>query len=129
MDDPTRASLPDSDPAPPVPESIKPDDTLPDADLSPLPPEYQAVVRRLQAEVDRATTALDRLQAENERLQRRVAELEHRPAVRPDTTTLVLDDDPGALRDQISAFIEAIDTYLDNGADGSPNMSSSPDSP
>ena len=128
MDDPTRASLPDSDPAPPVPESIKPDDALPDADLSPLPPEYQAVVRRLRAEVDRATTALDRLQAENERLRRRVAELEHRPAVRPDTTTLVLDDDPAGLRDRISAFIEAIDTYLENGADVSPSTSSSPDS-
>lgn len=125
MDEPTRASLPDSDPAPPVPESVMPDETSPDDDLSHLPPEYQDTVRRLRAEVDRATTALDRLQAENERLRRRVAELERRPAVHPDTTTLVLDDDPSALRDRISAFIEAIDTYLENGTNGVPDAPSS----
>lgn len=118
MDDPRRASLPDSNPAPAVPASVKPDDASRDADLSHLPPEYRATVRRLWAEVDRATSALDRLQAENERLRRRVAELEQRPAVQPDTTTLVLDDNPAALRDRISEFIEAIDTYLQNGTNG-----------
>lgn len=116
MDEPPASPVPPSDPAPPVPDSIRPTDSDPD-DLGHLPPEYQAAVRRLRKKVDQATTALDRLQAENERLRRRVAELERRPAVRPDTSTLVLDDDPAALRDRISTFIEAIDTYLDDGAD------------
>jgi predicted nucleic acid-binding Zn-ribbon protein len=107
-----------------VPDSIRPTDSEPD-DLGHLPPEYQAAVRRLRKKVDQATTALDRLQSENERLRRRVAELERRPAVRPDTSTLVLDDDPAALRDRISTFIEAIDTYLDDGADVSANALSS----
>ena len=129
MEDPTHPSLPNSDPAPPVPASVAPEDDAPDEaspndDLSHLPPEYRAAVRRLRARVDWATTALDRLQAENERLRRRVAELEQRPAVHSDTTTLVLDDAPDALRGRISAFIEAIDAYLENGADGAPRAPS-----
>jgi hypothetical protein len=72
-------------------------------------------VRRLQVQVERATTALNRLQAENERLRRRVDELEQRPVLQPDTTSLVLDEDPETLRDRISTFIDAIDTYLENG--------------
>jgi len=114
MDDPTRPPLPPSNPAPPVPDSVRRTDS--EEDFTHLPPEYQAAVRRLREKVDRATTALNRLKAENERLRRRVEELEQRPAVHPDTTTLVLDDDPSALRDRISAFIEAIDTYLDDGS-------------
>jgi predicted nucleic acid-binding Zn-ribbon protein len=124
MDESPSSSVPSSDPAPPVPDSIQPTDSDPD-DLAHLPPEYQAVVRRLRKKVDQATTALNRLQAENERLRRRVETLEQRPAVRPDTSTLVLDDDPAALRDRISTFIEAIDTYLDDGADVSANALSS----
>lgn len=115
MDDPTRASLPHANPAPPVPDSIRPPDSD-DEELTHLPPEYRAVVRRLRAQVERAATALNRLQAENERLRRRVEELEQRPALQPDTTTFVLDDEPDALRDRISAFIDAIDLYLEDGA-------------
>ena len=124
MDEPPPSSVPNSDPAPPVPDSIRPTDSEHD-DLAHLPPEYQAAVRRLRKKVDRATTALNRLQAENERLRRRVATLEQRPAVRPDTSTLVLDDDPTALRDRISTFIEAIATYLDDGTDVSADALSS----
>ena len=115
MDDPTRAPLPHSDPAPPVPDSIRPTDSAPGEELTHLPPEYRAAVRRLQVQVERATTALNRLQAENERLRRRVDELEQRPVLQPDTTSLVLDEDPETLRDRISTFIDAIDMYLENG--------------
>lgn len=115
MDDPPRASLPDSDPAPPVPASVRSNEPDEEDDLTHLPPEYRAAVRRLRAKVDRATTALNRLRAENERLRQRVQELEQRPALQPDTTTFVIDDDPEALQDRISGFIEAIDTYLENG--------------
>jgi len=114
MDDPTREPLPHSDPAPPVPDSIRPTDSD-EEELTHLPPEHRAMVRRLRKQVERATTALERLQAENERLRRRVDELEQRPALQPDTTTFVLDDDPDALRDRIASFIDAIDTYLENG--------------
>jgi hypothetical protein len=126
MDDSTRSSLPDSDPAPPVPDSIQSDDTDNEDDLTHLPPEYRAAVRRLRAEVDRATTALNRLQTENRRLRRRVEELEAHPALQPDATTFVLDDDPDALRDRISSFIDAIDTYLENGT-APPEVSSATD--
>ena len=115
MDDPARAPLPHSDPAPPVPDSIRPTDSAPGEELTHLPPAYRAAVRRLQVQVERATTALNRLQAENERLRRRVDELEQRLALQPDITSLVLDEDPETLRDRISTFIDAIDTYLENG--------------
>ncbi len=126
MDAPTRAPLPHSNPAPPVPDSIRPPDSN-DEELTHLPPEYRAVVRRLRAQVERATTALNRLQAENERLRRRVEELEQRPALQPDTTTFVLDDEPDALRDRISAFIDAIDLYLENGTSASETTPSATD--
>ena len=125
MDDPTHPSVPESDPAPSVPDSVRPDTSDEEEDLTHLPPEHRATVRRLRAQVDRATTALNRLQAENERLRRRVDELEQRPAVKPDTTALMLDNDPEALRDRISSFIDAIDTYLDNGTSGSEETRSS----
>ena len=115
MDAPPHASLPDSDPAPPLPDSIRPTDSDSEEELTHLPPEYRAAVRRLQVQVERATTALNRLQAENERLRRRVDELEQRPVLQPDTTSLVLDEDPETLRDSISTFIDAIDMYLENG--------------
>ena len=115
MDDPTRAPLPHSNPAPPVPDSIRPTDLDDDEELTHLPPEYRAAVRRLQAQVERAATALNRLRAENERLRHRVEELEQRPALQPNTTTFVLDDEPDALRNRISTFIDAVDAYLEDG--------------
>ena len=115
MDAPPHASLPDSDPAPPVPDSIRPTDSDSEEELTHLPPEYRAAVRRLRAQVNRAATALNRLRAENERLRHRIQELEQRPALQPDTTALVLDEDPETLRDRISTFIDAIDMYLENG--------------
>ena len=116
MPDPTHPSLPESDPAPPVPESVRPDTPDEEIDLSHLPPEHRSTVRRLQAQVDRATTVLERLQAENERLRRRIKTLEKRPAIDPNTTTFILDDDPETMRDRIGDFIDTIDTFLDDGA-------------
>lgn len=115
MPNPTHPSVPESTPAPPVPDSIRPDASDAETDLTHLPPEHRSIVRRLRAQVDRATTALRRLEAENKRLRRRVKTLEQRPAVQPDTTTFVLDDNPAALRDRISDFIDAIDTFLEDG--------------
>ena len=127
MDAPPHASLPDSDPAPPVPDSIRPTDSDSEEELTHLPPEYRAAVRRLRAQVNRAATALNRLRAENERLRHRIQELEQRPALQPDTTALVLDEDPETLRDRISTFIDAIDMYLENGT-VPPEVSSATDS-
>lgn len=119
MSNPAHPSLPESDPAPPVPESVRPDASDNEDDLTHLPPEYRTAVRRLRTEVERATAALNRLKAKNDRLRRRVEELEQRPAIHPETTTLVLNDDPEALRDRITSFIDAIDTYLENGPSAS----------
>lgn len=125
MSAPSPRSVPESNPAPPVPDAVRADASSDNEDLTHLPPEYRATVRRLRAQVDRATTALNRLQAENERLRRRVEKLEQRPAIQPDTTALVLNDGPEALRDRISSFIDAIDTYLENGTSGSEEARSS----
>ncbi len=86
------------------------------------------MVRRLRAQVDRATSALHRLQAENQRLRRRVEELEEHPALHPDATTFVLDDEPNVLRERISSFLDAIDTVLEEPppSDSSSSPHSSP---
>ena len=39
----------------------------------------------------------------------------------------MLDDDPDALRDRISSFIDAIDTYLENGTSVSETTPSATD--
>ena len=113
MDD-SPPSLPESDPASPLPASITPEDVDSAVDLSHLPEEHRDVVRRLHRQVKRATATIDELQAENERLRRRVEELEAQPAVPEDETVLTFDDDPEALRTRITQFIDAIDTYLDS---------------
>lgn len=126
MSEQSRASMSDPDSVSPIPESSAPDETDEEEDLSDLPPVHQDVVRRLRAKVKRAATLLKRLEAENERLRQRVKELEDRPAVPDDKTILALDDDPDALRDQISSFIEAIDAYLEDGSPASVDRTSSP---
>jgi hypothetical protein len=77
--------------------------------------------------VERAATALERLQRENERLRRRLAALEQRPALQPDTTTLVLDDEPQDLRARLSSFIDTIDAFLSDDAPA-PSSASPPSS-
>lgn len=136
MASPPLSSVPDPDLAPPVPESVRPDsssppDALPPAgggpNLTHVPPESRPAVRRLHAQVERAATALERLQRENERLRRRLAALEQRPALQPDTTTLVLDDEPQDLRARLSSFIDTIDAFLSDDAPA-PSSASPPSS-
>lgn len=82
-------------------------------DLSHLRPAHREVVRRLHRKVRQAVVHIERLEEENERLREHVSELENRPAISPDKTALAVDADPDSLRERISGFIEAIDTYLD----------------
>lgn len=87
-----------------------------EGDLSHLPPAHRDVVRRLYRKVRQAAVHIKRLEEENEQLREQVSELENRPAISSDKTALAVDADPGNLREQISSFIEAIDTYLDEGS-------------
>lgn len=113
MSTPRRASIPESNPAVPVPDSVAVQAEARSLDLSHVPAEHRDIVRRLHARVERAATSIERLRAENERLKARVKELETRPAVPPEKMILTLDDDPDAVRDRITSFIDAIDAYLD----------------
>lgn len=108
--------MPEPDPSSFSSGSPSPEETDEEDGLSPISSVHQDVVRRLRTKVDRAATLLEQLQAENERLRRRVEELEQQPSVPDDKAVLTLDDDPETLRDQISDFIEAIDTYLEDGS-------------
>lgn len=114
MSEATHTSLPESDSTSSLPNAAVPEDAEEKVDLSHLPPEHRDVVRRLRGQVQRAVTTIKRLRAENERLQQRVEELKVRPDVPADKTVLALDDDPDVLRDRITEFIEAIDTYLED---------------
>lgn len=112
MDDP-HASLPESDPASPLPASVSPEDEESKEDLSRLPDEHRDAVRRLHRQVKRAAATIEHLRGENERLRRRVEELEAQPAFPEDETVLTFDEDPETLQTRITQFIDAIDTYLD----------------
>lgn len=98
----------------PVPDSVtEPDDGDGEVDLSHLPAEHRPVLRRLHRRVEQTTETIDRLRTENEQLRQRVEELEAEPRVPKDKAVLTLDDDPEELREQITHFIGAIDTYLE----------------
>jgi FtsZ-binding cell division protein ZapB len=85
-----------------------------------VPDAHRDVLRRLTRRVEEAVETIEGLRAENERLRRRVEELEAGPDLPEDETLLTLDDDPDALRDRITQFIDAIDAYLDRpGPDSS----------
>jgi predicted RNase H-like nuclease (RuvC/YqgF family) len=124
MDKTTRTSVPESGSVPPVPESVSsgeeaeaPDEDEPEGeteapDVSHLPAEHRNTIRRLYRRVEQAVSTIERLRAENERLRRRVEELEEQPAFPDAETVLTLDDDPEAVKERISRFIDAIDTYL-----------------
>lgn len=116
MSEASRVPMPEPDPSSFSSGSPSPEETDEEDGLSPISSVHQDVVRRLRTKVDRAATLLEQLQAENERLRRRVEELEQQPSVPDDKAVLTLDDDPETLRDQISDFIEAIDTYLEDGS-------------
>lgn len=113
MDESTRPSLPEPDSVSPVPESVSAGgEEDPSLDVSHLPPEHQEVVERLHRRVEQAAATIERLRAENERLRRRVEELEAQPAFPDDETVLALSEDPDDLKQRITRFIDAIDTYL-----------------
>jgi hypothetical protein len=72
---------------------------------------------------------IERLRAENERLRRRVEELEAGPDLPDDETHLSLDDDPEALRERITDFIDAIDAYLERPTPGPSSTAEDDDAP
>jgi predicted RNase H-like nuclease (RuvC/YqgF family) len=117
MDD-SSPSIPESDPASPVPASVTSDDTDEEAsgkpaDVSHLPAEHRDAVRRLHRRVQEAINTIERLRAENRRLRKRVEELEAQPSFPDAETVLALDENPDALRKRINHFIDTIDTYLE----------------
>ena len=122
----TDPSLPDSDPATPVPDSGSGADAAEQSPLSALPADHRYVVERLTRRVERAAETIRRLRAENERLRRRVEELEAGPDVPEDETLLTIDDDPEALRERITQFIDAIDDYLERSSSASPDAPEDP---
>lgn len=123
MDD-ASTSLPESTPASPVPDSVSkasaPEDqqeAAPDPTLTADVPEaHRDALQRLYRQVRAAISTIDELRAENERLRERVEELEAEPEYPDDETILALDDDPEEVREQITQFINTIDTYLDSSS-------------
>lgn len=151
MNESTRTSLPEPDSVSPVPESVSSEtgeepevrqgsDAEADSgtedpeaegdattgeeeapDLSHLPAEYRDAVGRLHRKVEQAAATIERLRAENDRLRRRVEALEEKPDVPEGETVFALDDDPETVKQRISRFIDAIDTYLEAAASESPS--------
>lgn len=119
----SHAFLPESAPASPVPDSVaqpKTDENSAEEsapslqnDFDHLSEEHRDVMRRLARRVKKAVATIENLRAENERLRQRVEELEAQPDYPEDETILALDDDPDAVRERITQFINTIDTYLD----------------
>lgn len=124
MSETTHPSLPEPDSTSSIPDGAVPKDAEERVNLSHLPPEQREVVRQLREQVQQAVTTIERLRAENEDLRQRVEELRGRPDVSADKTVLALDDDPEELRNRITDFIEAIDTYLEEEASSSSNQPS-----
>ena len=115
---PTDSSRPEPDPATPVPDSTSDADEKDQGPLAHLPTEHRDAMRRLSRRVRQAVDTIERLRAENERLRRRVEELEAGPDLPDDETHLSLDDDPDALRERITDFIDAIDACLERPTPG-----------
>lgn len=116
---PTDSSRPEPDPAAPVSDAMSGGDEGKQVSLSPLPTEHRDAVRQLSRRVAQAVDTIERLRAENERLRRRVEELEAGPDLPDDEAFLRLEDDPDALRDRITQFIDAIDACLERPVPGS----------
>ncbi|HKL89278.1 MAG TPA: cell division protein ZapB [Salinibacter sp.] len=119
MDESTRPSLPEPDSVTSVPEAVSSEDEDGPSDLEHLSDAHRESVRRLRRRVEQAAATIERLRAENRRLRERVEELESQPAFPEAETVFTLDDDPEEVKERISRFIDAIDTYLDASADDS----------
>jgi len=117
MDESTRPSLPGPDSVSSVPESVSSEDEEGPAGLEHLSAAQREAVRRLRRRVEQAVATIERLRAENRQLRDRVEELEAQPAFPEDETVFALDDDPEEVKQRISRFIDAIDTYLDASPD------------
>lgn len=72
-----------------------------------------ASLERLRDRVATAAHEMKRLREENAALSERIKELETRPAVDPEGTFLSFEQDPEHLKRKITAFMEAIDSYLE----------------
>jgi FtsZ-binding cell division protein ZapB len=123
MDD-APTSLPESTPASPVPDSVsevspsqEKEEATPDSEVAAdVPDAHRDVVQRLYQQVRAAISTIDDLRAENERLRKRIEELEAEPDYPDDETILALDENPEEVREQITQFINTIDTYLDSSS-------------
>lgn len=85
-------------------------------DLAHLPAEHREAVQHLRRRVEQAVATIKRLRAENEQLRRRVDELEAQPTFPDDETVFALDDEPDDVKQRITSFIDAIDSYLEASA-------------
>lgn len=117
MDESTRVSSSDPDSVSSVPESVS-DAEAEAPDLSHLPDEHRDPMRRLYRRVEEAAEMIEHLRTENEQLRRRVEKLKAQPAFPDAETVLTLDDDPADVKERITRFIDAIDTYLDASEPG-----------
>jgi len=124
---PSDASLPESDPASSGTGTAS-ENAGGSAD-GPIPDGHRDALRRLARRVEQAVETIERLRVENERLRRRVEELEAGPDVPEGETLLTLEEDPGALRDRITRFIDAIDAHLDRPAADLPDAENTEDAP
>ena len=127
MDESTRPSLPKPDSVSPVPESVSAeagDEATPS--FGHLPVEHREAMQRLYRRVEQAAATIERLREENQRLRRRVEELEAQPAFPDDETVFALDEDPDEVKERITRFINAIDTYLEAPAEESTDDSADP---
>ena len=100
-----------------VPDSVSAEEGP--SGLEHLSAAHRESVQRLRRRVEEAAATIERLRAENRRLRERVEELESQPAFPEAETVFTLDDDPEEVKERISRFIDAIDTYLDASADDS----------
>ncbi|PSQ97752.1 MAG: hypothetical protein BRD55_01000 [Bacteroidetes bacterium SW_9_63_38] len=129
--------LPGSTPASPVPNSVveaaspaeeQDPDPVPELDLPETVPDvHRDVVRRLHRKIQAAVSTIEALRTENERLRERVEELEAEPEFPDNETVFALDDDPEDVREQITQFINTIDTYLETTV--STEAEAAPDDP
>lgn len=106
--------MPDQSEPSPLKQEGEPDDGQPErADSEQVGLKGIASLERLRDRVESAARAMTRLREENAALAERIKDLEKRPAVDPKSTFLSLEEEPEQLKRKITAFIEAIDSYLE----------------
>lgn len=105
--------------APPGAEAPPAADASPNAAPEPGAPRLEGppgiVLERLRDRIRDVVREVDSLRAENQRLSQQVATLQQQAGA-GDPALLRLDESPEALRSKVEAFIDALDTYLDEEA-------------